>query len=70
MNLERAFFDKGAWPHAPQELVLGDKFAGRLHQGFDDFKRAAANGDRGPSHSQLAPAGVDLQRSRLVHQLR
>src|SRR5215510_14636309 len=43
MNLQRVFHDNGARPDAVHQLVLGDKFAGRLGQNFDDLEGAPTN---------------------------
>ena len=63
----------------PDEVVTNDELMGRvwhgaiveencLDQGLDDFKGAAANGNRDRVRPQLAATGVDLPSSRIVDQ--
>ena len=58
--MERAFADSGARPHTIHHVVLGDEFAGRLHQDGDDLEGPAAERHGNPARPQLPPAEVDL----------
>jgi hypothetical protein len=58
--VDRTLADGGARPHPIHQIVLGDEFAGRLHQDRDDLEGAAAQRHRDPTRPQFAPAEVDL----------
>jgi hypothetical protein len=60
MNLERVFFDDGASPHAPHDLVLGDELTSRPNQRLNDLESATSDRHRGTARSKFAPAKVDF----------
>jgi hypothetical protein len=68
MNVDRIVTDDGTRPYPVYQIVLKNESAGRLNQSFDDFKRAAANGNHVSARAQFAPCEIDLPLSRFVYQ--
>ena len=60
VNLKRVLHDNRAGPDAVHQLVLGDKFAGRLGQNFDELEGAPTNRHGRPENPKFAASKVDL----------
>src|ERR1700738_2867864 len=60
VNVDRTLADGGARPHPFHQTVLGDEFAGRLHQDRDDLEGPAAERHGNTARPEFPPAEVDL----------
>src|SRR5208282_1554129 len=64
--VQRVFRDDRARPDAIYQFVLGDEFARRLSQNFDDLESPPTHGHWTIKDAEFAAHGVDLARARGV----
>src|SRR6267154_5876267 len=68
VKLKCIVLDNRARPYATREILLGDEFASRANQNFDDVECATADRDGSSTGPQFTASKIDLPLTRLVYQ--
>lgn len=68
MDLERIVADRHVRPDVRHQVILGDDLTCRLDKSLNNIEGAAAQRDRLPARTQLAPSEVDLPCPGLIGQ--